>query len=83
MAEEFYPAAGGAVPRVLVEALPETNQAAPMRAACVVERRLDQITGFHAIGTSRYLVPSFSTWPIEGKVKWNPTTIAFSAAAMS
>jgi hypothetical protein len=43
----------------------------------------DQITGFQATGTSRYFVPSFSTWPIEGKVKWKPTTIAFSAAAMS
>src|SRR5258707_10853788 len=24
----------------------------------------DQITGFHAIGTRRYFVPSFSTWPM-------------------
>jgi hypothetical protein len=29
----------------------------------------DQISGFQAIGISRYLLPSFSTWPIEGKVK--------------
>ena len=43
----------------------------------------DQITGFQATGMSRYFVPSFSTWPIDGKVKWKPTTIAFSAAAMS
>ena len=43
----------------------------------------NQIVGFHATGTSRYLLPSFSTWPIEGKVKWKPTTVAFSAAAMS
>ena len=43
----------------------------------------DQITGFHATGTRQYLLPSFSTWPIEGKVKWKPTTVAFSADAMS
>jgi hypothetical protein len=43
----------------------------------------DQITGFQAIGTSRYLAPSFSTWPMHGKVKWKPTTVAFSADAMS
>ena len=43
----------------------------------------DQITGFHADRISRYFAPSFSTWPIEGKVKWKPTTVAFSAAAMS
>jgi len=43
----------------------------------------DQISGFQAIGTSRYFVPSFSTWPIDGNVKWKPTTIAFSADAMS
>jgi hypothetical protein len=43
----------------------------------------DQITGFQAIGTSRYFAPSFSTCPMEGKVKWKPTTVAFSAAAMS
>lgn len=42
-----------------------------------------QIVGFHADGINRYLVPSFSTWPIEGKVKWKPTTVIFSAAAMS
>jgi len=42
-----------------------------------------QITGFQAIGTSRYFAPSFSTCPIDGKVKWKPITIAFSAAAMS
>jgi hypothetical protein len=29
----------------------------------------DQISGFQAIGISRYLLPSFSTWPIEGKVE--------------
>jgi hypothetical protein len=43
----------------------------------------DQITGFQATGTSRYFVPSFSTCPIDGKVKWKPTTVAFSADAMS
>ena len=43
----------------------------------------DQIVGFQAAGISRYPLPFFSTWPIEGKVKWKPTTVAFSAAAMS
>jgi hypothetical protein len=43
----------------------------------------DQIVGFQADGISRYPAPSFSTCPIEGKVKWKPTTVAFSAAAMS
>src|SRR3954471_15712586 len=42
-----------------------------------------QIVGFHADGIRRYLAPSFSTWPTEGKVKWKPITVAFSAAAMS
>jgi hypothetical protein len=43
----------------------------------------DQSTGFQVAGIKRYFVPSFSTWPIEGKAKWKPTTVAFSAAAIS
>jgi hypothetical protein len=63
---------------------PGINQAAPSgRPVPSNSASRDQITGFQAIGTSRYFVPSFSTCPIEGKVKWNPTTIAFSADAMS
>ena len=59
------------------------KQGRPKAAARFVNRRSDQIIGFQADGISRYFVPSFSTWPIEGKVKWKPTTVAFSAAAMS
>jgi hypothetical protein len=56
----------------------------PLLATCLFKSgNRDQITGFQAMGTSRYLGPSFSTWPIEGNVKWKPTTIAFSADAMS
>src|ERR1019366_8204022 len=52
---------------------PRSGAGRPTRTACVVSLRSeDQITGFQAIGISRYLVPSFSTWPIDGKVKWKP-----------
>ena len=60
-----------------------TKQAAPRDGLFVRLGAGDQISGFQATGTSRYFVPSFSTCPIEGKVKWKPTTVAFSAAAMS
>jgi hypothetical protein len=43
-------------------------------AAAALRGHEPQITGFQAIGTRRYFAPSFSTWPIEGKVKWKPTT---------
>ncbi|MGY3035772.1 hypothetical protein ACVIIV_004942 [Bradyrhizobium sp. USDA 4354] len=61
----------------------QNNQAAKRRPDVLGTLQADQIVGFHADGIRRYLAPSFATWPIEGKVKWKPMTVAFSAAAKS
>jgi hypothetical protein len=61
----------------------QANKRAAAKAAALFVNRDDQIVGFQADGINRYFAPSFSTWPIEGKAKWKPTTVAFSAAAMS